>query len=1326
MLRPRCGESHEAPALLGTLLVLLVSALLVSVVMEPGDEPPVPEAREGSGDDQDYFGSTPLYMIYPGVDNEWYFIRSLENLGDIDLDGTDDLAVIRYHSSPPLPYVYPWTPVLNTTQVVFGNSDKDLLMRTPVEIKGTSQSWAIGDVNGDGHADMLSMPYEYNWTQGCNISGIDPIVLEVRYGSQNFVGPRNHFTMENKDWRRILIEGIGDVNADGYDDVMVVRDQVLAVPEESDSGTGHAIIFFGSESGISSSPGWDTQEWDLASSKDLRWRYVGDVHHGDVNGDGRSDVLIEYVTTTRIHRIAVYLGEDDGLSQEPDLVLPDIDPAINSVNVVSPVSLDGDGYDDVVVTGQESGRPGIPVTHMWVFHGTRKGLEDEAREEYRYEKANLSLALTDMNGDGRDDLVHVTSEVVIPWVWPLVVGYLPPTQTDVYFEYFENEEGRFASHPTYQFGIPTITGTRSYLWPNSMSTVTGDFDGDGRGDLVVLIGGTISRGSANTPLRYHPGKLIFVLGGGVMDLAFPLSVPGGPRLYADYADYDFIVHDLPGSDLPTRSIRITLDPDGANVAFTWTDGEEGGDDVWERTGHDYARCTSTSSDARTALENGTLEVDFKIRFSWTWPHEDPCDVLVELIDDMEGVRSTRQNRTFSVENDLDILGVPAYEGEHQGILHSGDWVRGGEAITVDNLTVVYQGTTDVFPSEGVCEVVLYDDDGDFATVKSPSGDTVELTLTADNVTDTSETLSVGLQGLPEGARGPAPREFPIKVDADAPTLRNTIPDTEDWISANPVLVGTTADDGEGSGVDATSLEFTFRGSFDYGGWTRSGVMTAARGGEVDGMAYLDLPDGEDYYMRWRVRDLVGNLFVMPEEVRLRIDTRNVTFTDPVPPEDVWNNGTRVLCGVTITDTEGSGIDVSTIMYRVSQNNLSGYGKWKAYTGQHTDARTIEARTFVDLGEGPFNYIQWRTSDIAGNGLTVSGHFRVLVDITPITFHDFEPSHIITTAETEVTVQASDGQGSGVDYESIEYRTRSPGEAYGAWSPAVIDVRLTGRVVDGVYFTVGKTLIVVDLTDLVEGGGNHVQFRGLDLVGNGPTLSPEYQVTVDSTGPVILMLSPEEGVVHPEADVTITVSLTDLVSGIDPDRVQYRFGTDGEDSLGKWSRLPVGPEGDLYTGTVSIRFEPGRDNRVQFRCFDRLGNEGTSKVYEIWVNRYPSALIVWPEDGSIHSGGLDDALSGRGSHDPDGDELTYQWSIDGKEMPASSKPEMDVDMGAGTHHIILIVKDPYGGWGSHDITVTIEEPSSRFTTAETILLIIVVAIVIAGAVVYVRWRHQREP
>ncbi|NIP36778.1 MAG: hypothetical protein GWN18_17585, partial [Thermoplasmata archaeon] len=77
--------------------------------------------------------------------------------------------------------------------------------------------------------------------------------------------------------------------------------------------------------------------------------------------------------------------------------------------------------------------------------------------------------------------------------------------------------------------------------------------------------------------------------------------------------------------------------------------------------------------------------------------------------------------------------------------------------------------------------------------------------------------------------------------------------------------------------------------------------------------------------------------------------------------------------------------------------------------------------------------------------------------------------------------------------SIEYRVYTGGE-WGEWT----NVGMTGSSPRN-QFSVQATFS--------DGTDNRVQFRGSDVAGNGPTLSEELSLTVDTTGPEFGTVSP---------------------------------------------------------------------------------------------------------------------------------------------------------------------------------------------------------------------------
>ncbi len=101
----------------------------------------------------------------------------------------------------------------------------------------------------------------------------------------------------------------GDVNGDGYDDV-IVRASDYDVGETDE---GRAFVYHGSPAGLEADPAW------TADGNQFRAFFSHSVASaGDINGDGFSDVIVgaPYYDATQPDegRVCLYLGSEQGLS----------------------------------------------------------------------------------------------------------------------------------------------------------------------------------------------------------------------------------------------------------------------------------------------------------------------------------------------------------------------------------------------------------------------------------------------------------------------------------------------------------------------------------------------------------------------------------------------------------------------------------------------------------------------------------------------------------------------------------------------------------------------------------------------------------------------------------------------------------------------------------------------------------------------------------------------------------------------------------------------------------------------------------------------------
>lgn len=854
-----------------------------------------------------------------------------------------------------------------------------------------------------------------------------------------------------------------------------------------------------------------------------------------------------------------------------------------------------------------------------------------------------------------------------------------------------------------------MTGDTQYRgdyheWTNDFPTTHGPFTNS------LLVGHT-----ATYLIKIHP------------ELVNPdvLNLTEGNVLYSGYKAYDFRVDANPyrSRDGPL-SVELTLDPVGTNVSVRW-ESDEVENQFTEEDPEGYIELTSTIDDVIQDTTNHTMFINFQIMADWDWPTQDWCDIRIDIYGGQFEIANIKVEDVFRVESDLELVGVLTPEGAWQGPIREGDWVRVREALSFTGVQVVYEGTEDLHPPGGTCKAMVEDDDGTRSIGDLGSDGIIDLSITVDNETDVDEVFMVTLVDLPQGANLISSKTIQIGVDGDAPTFERFIPEPDDWHSSSDVLLSITVSDGETSGVDSTTLEYQIStgGISAYGPLKREGIQFTPNGPQMDGMVEVNLPDGDDNYVKWKVCDMVGNS-VLSSDFLVKIDTINVTYTDPKPDPVSWQTAILVECGITITDIDGSGIDIGTVQYRFSPQNLSNYNDWLFYDEFSTDDTTIvEAIVDIGLAETKNNYVQWRAMDLAGNGYTTSRHYRVQIDVTPVTFSDFWPLADLWLSDPAVncTITVTDGVlGSGVDHPTIEYRYQVSELEFTEWQSAGM-----------IGFSNHQRFSLV--IDFKEGIGNQVQFRAFDVAGNGPSVTETFTIGVDTTPPTIdfsyvtiILQEGEMGVIR------LAYLLDDALSGIDTRSVSYALGGGDEAPLEGWVSVVLAEDDEGYLAVFELEYSLGSTPLLWVRASDIAGNEEIAFFNPLRPNAPPIAIISHPADGSVFMSDEAIQLSANGSSDPDADLIVFSWSIrstpgTGNYTKELTDLETVLTLPGGEYLITLTVTDEFGAHDTVDVTVTVEpapqpnvEPVGDFPY---LVLILVLAVIVGTSAFYLRYRAR---
>ena len=216
-----------------------------------------------------------------------------------------------------------------------------------------------GDVNGDGFSDLIIGEPNFD-----DLSITDKGLVLVFHGSQfGLPGAPNWTQTRSQSYSGFgwSVSIAGDVNADGYSDV------IIGAPyfDNSTSNSGKAFVYHGSESGLGSSTGWNAE--GITANGELGYSVST---AGDVNGDGYSDVIVgvPYYDNGQTFegRTLVYQGSPSGISSSSDWKVESNRSSANfGLSVSSAGDVNRDGYSDVIADA-----PGGMVNgRSYVYYG---------------------------------------------------------------------------------------------------------------------------------------------------------------------------------------------------------------------------------------------------------------------------------------------------------------------------------------------------------------------------------------------------------------------------------------------------------------------------------------------------------------------------------------------------------------------------------------------------------------------------------------------------------------------------------------------------------------------------------------------------------------------------------------------------------------------------------------------------------------------------------------------------------------------------------------------------------------------------------------------
>lgn len=204
----------------------------------------------------------------------------------------------------------------------------------------------------------------------------------------------------------LSVASVGDINADGFSDV------VVGAPA-FDAGyidQGRLFLFLGSSTGLAEAPSFSVDGDRMGARLGAAVATAGDI-----NGDGFSDVLVGAPGSSsdpdNSGQIMIYLGSSSGSLSSPPIVRTGSQAGERFGATLSTAGdVNGDGFSDILIGSPMHGNSHTQSGRVDLFFGDSSGLGSLAAFFYEGTEANEHLGEAvsyagDVNGDGFADIL---------------------------------------------------------------------------------------------------------------------------------------------------------------------------------------------------------------------------------------------------------------------------------------------------------------------------------------------------------------------------------------------------------------------------------------------------------------------------------------------------------------------------------------------------------------------------------------------------------------------------------------------------------------------------------------------------------------------------------------------------------------------------------------------------------------------------------------------------------------------------------------------------------------------------------------------------------
>ena len=313
-----------------------------------------------------------LYLIGTITGESNVKITDVKGIGDVNEDGYEDFMVTTTDKTVRL---YLGSSYFNLTpSVIFNYPGNDNLF----DFGGCA---GIGDVNGDGYNDFIIKSIFYDWG-----SAKGKMFLYFGGSKIDTIPKYELYEPWVQDWFGMDIEGVGDLNKDGYDDF------IISSRYNWTNGKGRVYLFYGGDtiSFARSTTFVDT----LAIGKSLIDSFFGisTANIGDINRDSFEDIAISagYNPSGGPEKVYIYYG---GATMDtiPDIVLNSNQYEYSfGRKIINAGDLNKDGVTDFCIAGGYN---------IYVYNGINQFNNPILIKGFGIGTGG------DINNDGYDDLI---------------------------------------------------------------------------------------------------------------------------------------------------------------------------------------------------------------------------------------------------------------------------------------------------------------------------------------------------------------------------------------------------------------------------------------------------------------------------------------------------------------------------------------------------------------------------------------------------------------------------------------------------------------------------------------------------------------------------------------------------------------------------------------------------------------------------------------------------------------------------------------------------------------------------------------------------------